>query len=65
MPKVYTTADFFRRGMADKIRCVAIAPGYVGTSMAKGMDQKASEKIVSDVPMGKADRSCGIGILGR
>ena len=32
MPKVIT-AEFFRRGMAGKIRCVAIAPGYVGTAM--------------------------------
>ncbi len=29
-PKVLT-AEFFRRGLADKIRCVAVAPGYVGT----------------------------------
>jgi 3-oxoacyl-[acyl-carrier protein] reductase len=52
MPKVIT-AEFFRRGMAGKIRCVAVAPGYVGTAMVKGMDQKALEKIVSDVPIGR------------
>ncbi len=52
MPKVIT-AEFFRRGMAGKIRCVAVAPGYVGTAMVKGMDQKALDKIVSDVPIGR------------
>lgn len=52
MPKVIT-AEFFRRGMAGKIRCVAVAPGYVGTAMVKGMDQKALEKIVSDVPISR------------
>jgi len=52
MPKVIT-AEFFRRGMAGKIRCVAVAPGYVGTAMVKGMDQKALEKIISDVPINR------------
>jgi 3-oxoacyl-[acyl-carrier protein] reductase len=52
MPKVIT-AEFFRRGMAGKIRCVAVAPGYVGTAMVKGMDQKALDKILSDVPIGR------------
>lgn len=52
IPKVLT-AEFFRRGIADKIRCVAIAPGYVGTAMVKGMDQTALQKILSDVPIGR------------
>lgn len=52
MPKVIT-AEFFRRGLADKIRCVAIAPGYVGTPMVKGMNQKALEKILGQVPIGR------------
>jgi len=52
MPKVIT-AEFFRRGLADKIRCVAIAPGYVGTEMVKGMNQKALAKVVQDVPIGR------------
>lgn len=52
MPKVIT-AEFFRRGLADKIRCVAIAPGYVGTPMVKGMDQKALGKILEQVPIGR------------
>jgi 3-oxoacyl-[acyl-carrier protein] reductase len=52
MPKVIT-AEFFRRGLADRIRCVAVAPGYVGTEMVKGMNQKALEKILSNVPIGR------------
>ncbi len=52
MPKVIT-AEFFRRGLADKIRCVAVAPGYVGTAMVKGMNQKALDKILSQVPIGR------------
>jgi 3-oxoacyl-[acyl-carrier protein] reductase len=52
MPKVIT-AEFFRRGLANKIRCVAIAPGYVATPMVKGMDQKALDKILADVPIGR------------
>ena len=49
-PKVIT-AEFFRRDLAHKIRCVAIAPGYVGTPMVKGMNQKALEKILENVPI--------------
>jgi 3-oxoacyl-[acyl-carrier protein] reductase len=52
MPKVLT-AEFFRRGLAGKIRCVAVAPGYVGTAMVKGMNQKALEAILSQVPIGR------------
>lgn len=52
MPKVIT-AEFFRRGMADKIRCVAVAPGYVGTPMVKGMPQRVLDKIVEQVPIGR------------
>jgi 3-oxoacyl-[acyl-carrier protein] reductase len=52
MPKVIT-AEFFRRGLADKIRCVAIAPGYVATPMVKGMNQQALEKILAEVPIGR------------
>lgn len=52
MPKVIT-AEFFRRGLANKIRCVAIAPGYVGTPMVKNMNQKALEKILEQVPIGR------------
>jgi 3-oxoacyl-[acyl-carrier protein] reductase len=52
MPKVIT-AEFFRRGLADKIRCVAVAPGYVGTAMVKAMNQKALEGILSQVPIGR------------
>jgi 3-oxoacyl-[acyl-carrier protein] reductase len=52
MPKVIT-AEFFRRGLADRIRCVAVAPGYVGTAMVKGMNQKALDKILTQVPIGR------------
>jgi 3-oxoacyl-[acyl-carrier protein] reductase len=52
MPKVIT-AEFFRRGMADRIRCVAVAPGYVGTPMVKGMPQKVLDKIIEQVPIGR------------
>jgi 3-oxoacyl-[acyl-carrier protein] reductase len=52
MPKVIT-AEFFRRGLAEKIRCVAIAPGYVATPMVKGMNPKALEKILAEVPIGR------------
>jgi 3-oxoacyl-[acyl-carrier protein] reductase len=52
MPKVIT-AEFFRRGIADKIRCVAVAPGYVGTPMVKNMPGKVLDKIVEQVPIGR------------
>jgi 3-oxoacyl-[acyl-carrier protein] reductase len=52
MPKVIT-AEFFRRGLADKIRCAAVAPGYVGTPMVKNMNQKALDKILNEVPIGR------------
>jgi 3-oxoacyl-[acyl-carrier protein] reductase len=52
MPKV-VTAEFLRRGISDRIRCVAVAPGYVGTEMVKNMNQKALDKIVNEVPIGR------------
>jgi len=52
MPKVIT-AEFFRRGLSDRIRCVAVAPGYVGTDMVRNMKQDALDKIVADVPIGR------------
>jgi 3-oxoacyl-[acyl-carrier protein] reductase len=52
MPKVLT-AEFMRRGLSDRIRCVAIAPGYVGTEMVRGMNQKALDHILSEVPIGR------------
>jgi 3-oxoacyl-[acyl-carrier protein] reductase len=47
------TAEFFRRGIADRIRCVAVAPGYVGTAMVRGMNQNALEQILANVPLGR------------
>ncbi len=52
MSKVIT-AEFFRRGLSQKLRCVTIAPGYVGTPMVKGMKQAALDKILSNVPIGR------------
>jgi 3-oxoacyl-[acyl-carrier protein] reductase len=52
MPKVIT-AEFLRRGLSNQIRCVAVAPGYVGTAMVRGMNQQALEKILLDVPIGR------------
>lgn len=52
MPKVIT-AEFFRRNLANRIRCVAVAPGYVATAMVRGMDDNALEKILGDVPIGR------------
>ena len=52
MPKVMT-AEFFRRGFADKIRCMAVAPGYVGTPMVKNMDERIIGKIVEQVPINR------------
>lgn len=51
-PKVLT-AEFFRRGLGNQIRCVAVAPGYVGTPMVKGMNPAALEKILEQVPIGR------------
>ncbi len=52
MPKVLT-AEFLRRGLSERIRCVAIAPGYCATPILKGMNQKALDKILEDVPIGR------------
>ena len=52
MPKV-VTAELFRRNLSHDIRCVAVAPGYVATTMVKGMDQKALDKILQDLPIGR------------
>ena len=52
MPKVLT-AEFFRRNVSDRIRCLAVAPGYVGTAMVKNMPQKILDKIMEQVPIGR------------
>ena len=52
MPKVLT-AEFFRRNLADKIRCMAVAPGYVGTPMVKNMDERVVGRIIEQVPIGR------------
>jgi hypothetical protein len=53
MPKVLT-AEFFRRNIADKIRCMAVAPGYVGTAMVKNIDEKVIGNIIDQVPTGRS-----------
>jgi 3-oxoacyl-[acyl-carrier protein] reductase len=52
MPKVIT-AELFRKGLSQRIRCVAVAPGYVGTPMVKGMPEKVLDSIVGQVPIGR------------
>lgn len=52
MPKVIT-AEFFRRNLSHRIRCVAVAPGYVATPILTGMNQNALEKILESVPIGR------------
>jgi 3-oxoacyl-[acyl-carrier protein] reductase len=52
MPKVLT-AEFFRRNIADRIRCMAVAPGYVGTAMVKSMDERIVGKILEQIPIGR------------
>ncbi|MDR3567614.1 MAG: SDR family NAD(P)-dependent oxidoreductase [Syntrophobacteraceae bacterium] len=51
-PKVIT-AEFFRRGLADKLRCVTVAPGYVGTAMVKKIPTAALAAILEQVPIGR------------
>jgi 3-oxoacyl-[acyl-carrier protein] reductase len=51
-PKVLT-AEFFRLGLADKIRVCAVAPGYVGTPMVKKIPEKALTGIVEQIPIGR------------
>ena len=51
-PKVIM-GELFRRGLADRIRCVAVAPGYCATPILQGMNQRALEKILADVPIGR------------
>ena len=52
LPKVIT-AEFFRRGLSNRIRCVAIAPGYCNTAMTGNMNQKVLDKILSEIPIGR------------
>lgn len=49
MPKVLT-AEFFRQGFSDRIRCNGVAPGYVGTEMVKKIDT-ILDTIIDQVPI--------------
>lgn len=51
-PKVLT-AEFFRLGLADRIRCVAIAPGYVDTPLVRRMSEKHIRRAIEQVPIGR------------
>lgn len=50
MPKVIT-AEFFRRGAAGRIRCVAVAPGYTDTAMVQSMGGKIVDRLMEQVPI--------------
>jgi 3-oxoacyl-[acyl-carrier protein] reductase len=52
MPKILT-AELFRRKLADRLRCVAIAPGLVDTAMLSGMKKEIMEKLLAQVPIGR------------
>jgi len=51
MPQVICN-EFHRRKVMG-IRCVGIAPGYVGTPILKGMNPAALEKILQEIPIGR------------
>lgn len=46
------TSEFHRRNIKG-IRCISIAPGFVGTPMVKNMNQKALDSILAQVPIGR------------
>lgn len=50
-PKILV-GEFQMRGIRN-IRCIAIAPGYVGTPMVKGMNQEALAGILKGVHIGR------------
>jgi 3-oxoacyl-[acyl-carrier protein] reductase len=50
MPRVIM-AEFFRKNIADRIRCVAVAPGYTDTPIVSSMDEKVVDKILEQVPI--------------
>ena len=52
MPRVIT-AEFFRRNVSDRLRCLAVAPGYVGTPMVRQMPARVQEQILTQVPIGR------------
>jgi 3-oxoacyl-[acyl-carrier protein] reductase len=62
IPKVLT-AEFFRRGVAGRMRCVAVAPGYVATEMVRSMKPKALDRIVGDIPIGRLVEPCEVASL--
>lgn len=51
MPEVL--ASEFHRKKIKGIRAISISPGFVGTPMVKGMNQKALDGILATVPIGR------------
>ena len=51
MPEIL--ASEWHRRKIKGIRAISIAPGFVGTPMVKGMNQKALDGILSTVPIGR------------
>jgi 3-oxoacyl-[acyl-carrier protein] reductase len=51
MPEVLTS-EFHRKKIMG-IRSVSISPGFVGTAMVKGMNQKALDSILANVPIAR------------
>jgi 3-oxoacyl-[acyl-carrier protein] reductase len=47
------TAEFFRRGLSNKIFCEIIGPGYVTTSILEEMNQKGMERMLANLPIGR------------
>jgi 3-oxoacyl-[acyl-carrier protein] reductase len=45
------TAEFFRRGLVNKICCETIGTEYVVTSILEEINQKVLEKILANVPI--------------
>jgi len=50
MPKVIT-AEFARRNLGHRIRCIAIAPGYVATPMVAAMAPNVLNELLQQVPI--------------
>ena len=50
IPRIITE-EFSGRNGAQRVRCVAVAPGYVATPMVKSMEQKVIDRIVEQVPI--------------
>jgi 3-oxoacyl-[acyl-carrier protein] reductase len=61
-PKVLT-AEFFRRGLAGRIRCVAVAPGYVDTSVADGYVLGSGPILTEHLVSARSQREAGASMM--